>query len=967
MYDPTSPTTTTAVSANHTGLADRGRRILRLALLSAFAIPWFSTFAQGQESLPPPIVLENAKVRYVISQEGKNLEFIEKRSGRNLLPENLRGSQPVALAKRGGKTLVATACRKVDGQLEIDFGADGVTAQVGVDAKADYLAFELKMLSDDAFEEVRFPQVSVTCSDMHDGMSGTARDDTSAAALRVVNLKAQSVVGGRPTLLAGRAMKEQGFIGARVALLACAADELRPCLQSVVANEPMPESKLGGPFALGAEPNRGSYTFARVTEENVDRWIEMCKEAGIAQIHFHGWWRSLGHYEPHPSLFPNGLEGMKRAVAKIHEAGLKAGMHTLTGCISTNDPWVRPAPDPRLKADASFTLTERIDEKQTVIHTAEQPPEYDTVWTYRSSGNVVRIGEELVQFTGLLREPPYGFTGCRRGAMGTRPAAHAKGAKADHLYTRYASFLPDEDSTLLDEVADRIAGVFNTCKFDMIYMDGAEGMGDWYAVAKMRRAIFERLERPALVEASSWGNPSWVFHSRIGAWDYPNWGLKEFIDLHCEANQRYRQRTLLPAQLGWWAIFGPSSHHDAQLHDVVEYLCCKAMAYDFPLSFQALGVDGNPQNARQPEYLELIGRYERLRLANHFSPELLEKLAEPGADYHLQQASDGQWQFVPADYHEHKVTGQDNGTASWTIENRFGEQPLRVRIKALYSVEPYDSAGAIGLADFNSTDEFGERSAAPKVEASLESSTDIVKTGSASGRLTATNSSDSPFGAWARAGKRFAEEVDLSKHPAMGVWVHGDGGGHVLNLQPGNAPHYSRGRAEHYVHVDFTGWRYFELLLRERDAAEHGNYRWPYPGHYAVYRSPLDRRHVDRLNLFFNALPPGKEVTCYVSPIKALPTRKVELSAFRLKVGDKQLMLPATLTSGGWLEWVAGGPCKVYDPHGALIDTIAASGETQSLPGGKVAVQFACDGPNDVSRRAEVTVISVGPPLADDK
>ena len=133
----------------------------------------------------------------------------------------------------------------------------------------------------------------------------------------------------------------------------------------------------------------------------------------------------------------------------------------------------------------------------------------------------------------------------------------------------------------------------------MIYQDGSEGMaGGGYGMARMREAIFKRLGRDALVEASAWGHYEWAFHSRFGAWDYPNWGLKRFVDAHCRANEDFRRTALLPGQLGWWVILGPERDHPAETPDEFEYLCCKALAYDTPTSFEGVSVDGEPANAR---------------------------------------------------------------------------------------------------------------------------------------------------------------------------------------------------------------------------------------------------------------------------------------------------------------------------------------------------------------------------------
>ena len=210
-----------------------------------------------------------------------------------------------------------------------------------------------------------------------------------------------------------------------------------------------------------------------------------------------------------------------------------------------------------------------------------------------------------------------------------RAGPDTKGTRS-RISTCVGLFQPDENSTLVDDIADAVAHVFNTCGFDMIYMDGITEdtmVGDWHAAAKMRAAIFQRLNQPVLVEASCWDYHSWPFHSRLGAWDHPVWGLKRFIDVHCRlgvldvdgrTTERYPQSSLLPSQLGWWVISGPTNDHPAETLDEMEYLCCKALAYDAPVSFQGVDGGGHPWNARQDEYLALFARFERLRLGRYF-------------------------------------------------------------------------------------------------------------------------------------------------------------------------------------------------------------------------------------------------------------------------------------------------------------------------------------------------------------
>ena len=131
-----------------------------------------------------------------------------------------------------------------------------------------------------------------------------------------------------------------------------------------------------------------------------------------------------------PTSYPHGMAGLKQVTDKLHAAGFKVGMHTLTGCIQVDDPWVTPVPDKRLAKDARFTFACAMTADDTVIETLERPTGLETFWSDMSTGNTLQIGDEIVAYTGLADTPPFGFTGCVRGQWGTRRAAHDQGAAA---------------------------------------------------------------------------------------------------------------------------------------------------------------------------------------------------------------------------------------------------------------------------------------------------------------------------------------------------------------------------------------------------------------------------------------------------------------------------------------------------------------------------------------------------------
>ncbi|MFV1967491.1 MAG: LamG-like jellyroll fold domain-containing protein, partial [Pirellulaceae bacterium] len=902
---------------------------------------------------------ENRFAKIVISPSGRCTDLLDKRTGKN----HILRTSPLVSLQRGDQVFSRASCSLHENKLVFHFAKIETTVVVEVVVKPEYFLFRVDSVDAPDVKELTFVRFNLErCVHVHP-MSGLAADEEFAVCLRTLNLETQVQVGRNPPTLTATAYQEHGINKGEAALVACPSPHMRRVLQEVVRNEGLPYSALGGPFARDAADNRGSYVFARVSENNVEPWIDLARRAGISHIHLSGWQQSLGHYEPRKDLFPHGLDGLKTVADQLHEAGLKVGIHTLTGCISTHDPWVRPVPDPRLATDGAFALAVDLDEKQVTVLTAEPPGTYPTVWAYSSRGNCVRIDDELLQYSAISNESPYGFLHCKRGAFGTKVSPHPKGAPVHHLIARYGCFIPDEHSTLVDEVADAIANVYNACGMDQIYMDGAEAMRGWYGIARMRHAIYTRLQRPALVEASCWDHHSWPFHSRIGAWDHPKWGLKRFADDHLAAVEQYRRACLLEAQLGWWVILGPARDWDMEMPDEIEYLCAKALGSDVPLSFQNVAVSGRPPSARQEELLTTIGRHERLRLANYFDETVKKRLREEREEFRLSQDVDGVWQFVPTDYLAHKVTGLQDGTNTWSVINRYDAQPVQLRIQALYAAHPYDDEQSLPLADFSDDNEFTRGGSAARIRYSLKSVSEPRKEGKSSGCITATNDGDSRKGAWARWSKTSEPVVNMTPHDAVGVWIHGDGQGELINLQLTNLPEYFRTLDDHYIKVDFNGWRYFELFMRERDAAAYHDYEWPYGAHCVLHRSPLVRHVVSKLTMYLNDLPPHQQTTCYISPVMALRTRKVTLHHPTIERGGKRLTFPVDLESGMYIEYASPEDCRLYDERGELLQWLQPQGDVPNLQKGESEFTLAGTGTPGFRSRAEVTVIARGSPL----
>ena len=357
----------------------------------------------------------------------------------------------------------------------------------------------------------------------------------------------------------------------------------------------------------------------------------------------------------------------------------------------------------------------------------------------------------------------------------------------------------------------------------------------------------------------------------------------------------------------------------------------------------------------------IIRHYEELRHSGKVSEAIKARLRVPGDEFTLVGSLQEGWHFQPIQYTKHKVESAESWSSQWKTTNEFAAQPLRLRIEALMAAGHYDGPGNPILADFSVPGDFPQRGAAPRITADLKPSKDHIKVGPASGCYTATNTGQGRPGSWAKCEKTFAPPQNLSAHQALGLWVHGDGQGELLNLQLRGSGHLVSGIGDHYVVVDFTGWRYFELI--EPDSDRYANYQWPYGGGYSIYRDAVWFDGIETLGLWYNNLPPGKPATCYISPIKALPLVSSKLVNPMVRIGGQAITFPVEIPSGHYLEFIEPGNCKLYGPNGELVREVAPQGAIPVLQPGENETSFQSQTPPNLSPRARVTVITLDQPI----
>ncbi len=908
--------------------------------------------------------VESESVRLAVGADARTAEFADKTSGINYcVPES---GAAFAAVKKAGKRFPARKAVLADGRLHLDFGDAGVSAALAIAGGRNSIVVEVVSVSGEGVEEFTFVSLPLA-------LKG-ASDEPFAACALALNLQTRvDRMPGASSALDARCYPRFGFAGAKVALVGCPQAGLRRALQEVVKAAPeLPQSPIGGPWALDAEINRGSYLFAPISEKTADDWIKLALDLGINQIDFDGMSR-YGDAEPLPSLYPNGRAGLKAVVDKVHAAGLKAGLHSYSFFINKGCPWVSPVPDARLGKDVTFTLAGALDAAGQTVTVVEPNTNLSAVTGFfvRNSATL-QVDDELIVYSEVSKNAPYTFAKCRRGACGTRAAPHAPGAKVHHLKECFGHFTPDPDSTLLAEVAARQAQTANACGFDMMYLDALDGedilggsVNGWHYGSKFVFELWRRFEHPVLLEMSTMHHHLWTVRSRMGAWDHPTRSHKRFIDMHVAANAN-GGRMFLPMHLGWWAVktwSGPQG--EPTFSDDIEYLCCKAIGND--VGFSLMGV--NPANYAASPTLQRLGAithsYEALRYANVIPESVKARMKVPGDEFILDEPAAGKWRLKPARYDRHKVTGLPGGGDAWVVTNAFAPQPLRMRLEVLMSAAPYDDTNAVTLAEFAASGEFAARNQAKGVAAALTPTAELVKAGGASGLLVATNALAARSATWALFGKTFTPPLNLGSERAMGVWVHGDGQGEVLNFQLRCPRHVVAGLGEHYVVVDFTGWRYFELV--ESEGERHADYVWPYGGIYDIYREKVDFKQIEQLTVWVNNLPPQGTAKCALSPVRAVPLAKAKIRNPRVTVGGHTLAIPAELESGDYLEFGPQGVYRVFGPDGKLVREASVAGSVPELSAGANRMRFDCDATPGLNPRVRFTTVTTGTPLFEGR
>lgn len=949
--------------------------------MKKFVILLGAAVALSVFSASAAVTFENEFVRWEIGDDACVSSIVEKSTGRELVAEK---TPFAAFVRPDGTLAAATACSGDAEALRFSF-VGGAEATLKVSAFPGGWTFETADCRLGDAVSFWFARLKPACAEYFGTFANAVSDERTAVFVRGYDAKtemycagpkdgfpgwgAAGLPNGKGILCAG-ALRKFGFDGHRAGLAVASRDRILGVMKEMTKVSGAPWTVAGGAWAQESELCRGSYLFATSMDyPSVDDWIAVAERGGFDMMHFHVWWKLYGSYEIDRECFPRGLDDIKAAADKVRKAGIRVGTHTLSACIEWGSKCLTPVCDTNLISLCTYTLAKPFAPGDTELVVNEpfwsgQSTVFaGSMGVVKSNGNTFRIGRELVQYWSA-DSASRTFKGIKRGEFkctrGTYPVTvggtYPAGTKVHYLRSCYSSFYPDPDSPLMDETVAKINAVYNSCDMEEIYFDGSEGMGERYAVDRMRERVFRSLKKgkDGIINEASCRNPyHWWFRSRLWPWDHNWYGAKALQDLHVRTTLRQAvKEDFLSANTGWWAPLVAGELQRGHFLDEMEYFMCKNTAHDVSMAIQGTYVTNGPLSLNVQNQLTVLGWWERARMARAFREGLQDKMKPEGSEWRLRQDEGGRWGLASVDSRVHRA-----GMPEYRAWNVGFDAPHKaeIRVEALYGAgkeaEGYEPILTPGTA--------------MKVE-SAEGVSAKVSQAVDAGRgktvvFTAGNSGKEANGAWAFASAHHPYPNLVKTSGAFGCWVKGDGSGATLAFRLILHRFNWGGICEHYVKLDFKGWRYVKFLLRERDAEAFARLKWDISDNWEacrrVYNGPWwsSDPSVEWVKIGLNEVPPGGSASVEVSAVRQLEVTKPVLKKGAVTVNGSRLALPFDMNAGDYAE-LADGAWTLFNEAGDPKRRVPSSDEI-SLSAGSNAVAFEAP---DVSARAEVTVFGIG-------
>ena len=642
----------------------------------------FATAACAASAVPAArVTIENARCRLVLSGDGFVESLVSKATGEEMLEPGARTPFSTITQNRAYDnefklmyaakpwTLPSNRIWREGDELRIRYRDEFFTAVVKLEITENYIGFRLlrfdyelerngykRRTEMDSFALARIPVKRRG----HFGRTlNVVWDENAFVALMAARLEtridAVDRESGGLTLFAG-SEKEVGICDAHAVLAVSGAKEdFLDCVDAMERDYGLPRGVAHRRHPLAA----ASYmSTAGIDHSNVDEYIRIAKEGGFRAMMTVGLselWHTNGHFPPRKA-FAGGPVDYRSLTDRMKAAGIVPGMHFFCTKVTCDDAYLSGGrPDPRMNLVCEVFLARDASPADTTLY-LQSPP---TLLRSEKGRGLVQFGDELVMYGGFTVEPPFALTNCVRGLWKSVASAHPANSLGRHLdVDDWVKFVRCGNSGIIDEISGRLAEWINAGDARFFYMDGAEDVPEpfWYHVPRAQMKVWEKVKTDVVwSETALKSHFGWHMHSRGNAFDVFKGELQR------PSMRKYVLRTarqdaddFSPVDLGWLLLQLPKRPESGMERrtseqyaasefsngtmglqpDVVEYVACKATAWNSPVGFRVL-LDWYRRHPMASDCLAAFRRWEDAKLGRRFTPSQLEEFKDESREWFL--------------------------------------------------------------------------------------------------------------------------------------------------------------------------------------------------------------------------------------------------------------------------------------------------------------------------------------------
>ena len=710
----------------------------------------------------------------------------------------------------------------------------------------------------------------------------------------------------------GVAMRRFGTKGGRLAIVFCRENEICDIIKkihSTLSPEDRAISPIAGPYAREYEKNHGNYVIiSQTSPEYLQTYIDFYTKAGVTQLDFHQGPNSFRQGDFYFHKYGGSAKRFKEEFAKpLSDAGILSGLHTYAYYIDASSPLLADEKwqEQLCYLDDEYTLDEDLVPDQPFIKTVEDTSTFSTNHTFFSDSLPhVLIDNEIL----MVRPEKGGFAITGRGMATTPHTSHKKGAKIRHFFGRFCMFTPVPGSELFFKIARDTAKAYNEGGFEMIYLDALDGIGHhcpkneaWYWAGRFVSEIVKNCDTPPIIEYSTMYPSLWPCRGRMGAWDTPFRGFKDFVARHVKANGEWEKRHYTTT-LGWYLAypvsaqkFPPNYTMRYQFEEDIDYVGTQAFCHGSSMVFINLNRDNFE---KYPAFEKNVTNYRRYSLAMN-NETLLALRDKLNANPYEKRLVDNH--FVEKSYKKSKIYSSGDMAL---FENPFNAQKPFIRLEAQLSAK---GENGITLVRFDETKPVAE-------------------------------------------GVHNFEYTDMESRLALRVRVKGNGKNSAVILRLGSSWNNGKGVADYTIFTNFTGWR--EIILAEVDNGNFPEFNGPVPadfGAYSYYRSNVNYDHVDRLEVH----TVGDVGGVSIGDVMACAHENFATDKITLDVNGESVSVNAPVGSGEYVEIYPDGKALKFDSFGNS-EAVSLDGELPVLENGNGKIEVTAK--SDIPARFTVTV-----------